>query len=84
MEVVQLYVEDEVTSATWARRELKAWKRVKLQAGEAARVRFELKAEDLWIIDAAGNKVVEPGRFRILVGSSSRDRDLKEARLTVL
>ncbi|HCM26682.1 MAG: beta-glucosidase [Treponema sp. GWB1_62_6] len=84
VEVVQLYVEDEVTSATWARRELKAWKRVKLQAGEAARVRFELKAEDLWIIDAAGNKVVEPGRFRILVGSSSRDRDLKEARLTVI
>jgi len=83
VEVVQLYVEDVVTSATWACRELKAWKRVVVKAGLTVRVRLELRAADLWIIDATGNKVVEPGRFRVLVGNSSRNSDLKETWLTV-
>jgi beta-glucosidase len=83
VEVVQLYVEDEVTSATWAQRELKAWSRVAVAAGAQVRVTLTLKAADLWIVDAEGRKVVERGRFRILVGNSSRDQDLKEAWLTV-
>lgn len=83
VEVVQLYVEDVVTSATWARRELKAWKRVEVKAGQSIRVSLALKAADLWILDAEGRQVVEPGRFRILVGNSSRDADLKETWLTV-
>lgn len=83
VEVVQLYVEDVVTSATWAQRELKAWRRVEVQAGATLKVRLELRAADLWIIDAEGHQVVEPGRFRILVGNSSRNADLKEAWLTV-
>lgn len=84
VEVVQLYVEDVVTSATWARRELKAWRRVMVKAGSSLKVRLELKAADLWIVDARGNRVVEPGQFRILVGNSSRDQDLTESLLTVL
>ena len=82
-EVVQVYVEDEVTSATWARRELKTYRRLFLRAGEKTKLRLELGVADLWIIDAQGNKVVESGRFRILAGNSSMDRDLKEAWLTV-
>jgi beta-glucosidase len=78
VEVVQLYVEDEVTSATWAARELKAWQRVAVAAGSTVNVRLELRAADLWIVDAGGARVVEPGRFRILVGTSSRDADLQE------
>ena len=84
VEVVQLYVEDLVTSATWARRELKAWKRVPAGAGQATTVTLELKGADLWIFDAQGRKVVEPGRFRLLVGNSSRDVDLQELWLTVV
>jgi beta-glucosidase len=72
-----------VTSATWAQRELKAWSRVAVAAGAQVRVTLTLKAADLWIVDAEGRKVVERGRFRILVGNSSRDQDLKEAWLTV-
>lgn len=83
VEVVQLYVEDVVTSATWAQKELKAWKRVEVKAGLTVRVRLELNAADLWIIDTQGKKVVEPGRFRVLVGNSSRTADLKETWLTV-
>jgi beta-glucosidase len=83
VEIVQLYVEDEVTSSTWARRELKAWKRVSLSPGCSSRITFRLRISELWIINASGTKVVEAGRFRLLVGNSSRDSDLKETWLTV-
>jgi beta-glucosidase len=76
-ETVQLYVEDEVTSATWARRELVAFRRVELGPGESARVELEAPVSELWIIDAEGRKVVESGAFKALVGSSSRDCDLR-------
>jgi beta-glucosidase len=81
--VVQLYVEDEVCSATWARRELKAYRKVAVKAGERASVILEVDTQDLWIIDAEGRKVVEPGTFRVLVGTSSRDQDLAELRVTL-
>ncbi len=83
VEVVQVYVEDEVTSATWARRELKAWRRVTVGAGESVSVKLSLNAEDLWILDTEARKVVEPGRFRVLVGTSSRDQDLKAVWLSI-
>jgi len=83
VEVVQLYVVDEVTGATWARKELKGYRRVAVPAGRSVRVVLELAADDLWIVDAEGRYVVEPGRFRVQVGSSSRDEDLKETLLTV-
>ncbi len=83
VEIAQLYVVDEVTSATWARKELKAYQRVGVKAGQTVKTRFELAADHLWIVDAEGRTVVEPGKFRIQVGSSSRDQDLKEAVLTV-
>jgi beta-glucosidase len=83
VEIVQLYVEDEVTSATWAARELVAFRRVGIPAGETSLVEFELPVSELWILDAEGRRVVEPGSFRALVGASSRDRDLRDARFTV-
>jgi beta-glucosidase len=83
VEIVQLYVVDEVTSATWARQELKGYRRVAVRAGQTVRVTLELAADDLWIVDSRERTVVEPGQFRVLVGSSSRAEDLKEALLTV-
>jgi len=82
-EIVQLYVEDEVTSATWARRELVAFRRVELAAGESTDVELAVPVSELWIIDAEGRKVVESGAFKALVGSSSRDADLRSVDFTV-
>jgi beta-glucosidase len=79
VEIAQLYIEDEVTSATWAKRELVAYRRLAIAAGETAIAEFELPASELWILDAEGRKAVEPGRFLALAGSSSRDCDLKAA-----
>ena len=83
VEVVQLYVEDEVTSATWARRELVAYERAAVPAGKTVRVELKVPASELWIVDAEGRRLVEPGAFRALVGSSSRDVDLQALRFTV-
>lgn len=82
-EIVQLYVEDEVTSATWASRELVAYSRVEIAAGQTRLVELSTPVSELWIIDAQERRVVESGEFRALVGSSSRDDDLQELRFAV-
>lgn len=83
LETVQAYVSDTVTSASWADKELKAYRQVSLAPGEVATVRLEVPVAACTIVDAAGRRVVEPGRFRLLVGRSSRDRDLLAAELEV-
>jgi beta-glucosidase len=80
-EIVQVYVTDVVTSATWVNKALKGFKKVYLETGEKKTVRFELHWEAFQIVDAEGRNVVEPGEFEILVGSSSRDSDLLKATL---
>jgi len=83
LETVQVYVRDQVTSVSWADKELKAFRKVALAAGESARVRLELPVADCTIVDAAGDRVVEPGAFELLVGPSSRDEVLLNAEFTV-
>jgi beta-glucosidase len=80
-EIVQVYVTDVVTSATWVNKALKGFARVHLAPGEKKTVRVELPWEAFQIVDAEARSVVEPGEFEILVGPSSRDRDLLRATL---
>jgi beta-glucosidase len=82
-EIVQVYVTDVVTSATWVNKALKGFARLHLEPGEKKTVRFELPWEAFQIVDAEGRSVVEPGEFEILVGPSSRDSDLLKATLRV-
>ena len=78
-ETVQVYVRDEVTSVSWTDKELKAHRQVDLAPGETRTVRIELPVAECTIVDAAGNRVVEPGVFALLVGPSSRDEQLLKA-----
>ncbi|HEY9250574.1 MAG TPA: fibronectin type III-like domain-contianing protein, partial [Rariglobus sp.] len=75
VEIAQVYVRDEVTSATWVQRELKAFRRLELRAGEQRAVEVELPPEAFSIVNAAGDRVVEAGAFTILAGPSSREGD---------
>ncbi|WP_295123708.1 glycoside hydrolase family 3 N-terminal domain-containing protein [uncultured Leifsonia sp.] len=75
-ETVQVYVRDKVTSVSWADTELKAYRQVDLAPGETRRVTLRLPVADCTIVDAAGCRQVEPGEFELLVGPSSRERDL--------
>ncbi|MGK3995198.1 glycoside hydrolase family 3 N-terminal domain-containing protein [Sorangium sp. So ce1024] len=83
VEIAQLYIEDLVTSSTWAVKELKAFRRVALAAGEARAVRFDVPASELSIVDAEGRRVVEPGELRVHIGASSRPQDLVSAGFVV-
>ena len=80
-EVVQVYVSDVVTSVTWVNKALKGFARVSLAPGEKKTVAVTLPWEAFQLVDAEGRYVVEPGEFEILVGPSSRDRDLLKATL---
>lgn len=72
-EVVQLYIRDPVASMTRPVKELKGFQRVTLQPGEKRRVEFTLGNEHLGFWNRQMRYVVEPGEFRVMVGSSSAD-----------
>jgi beta-glucosidase len=83
VEIVQIYVSDVVTSATWVNKALKGFARVRLAPGEKKTVQVELPWRSFEIVNAQGIYVVEPGEFEILVGPSSRDRDLLRTKLMI-
>lgn len=72
-EIVQLYVRDEVASVTPAVKRLRGFQRVFLEPGETQAVRFSLSAEDLSFYDADMNFLVEPGFFKVWIGSNSAE-----------
>jgi beta-glucosidase len=83
LETVQAYVSDLVTSVTWADRELKAYRQVTVPPGRSLRVPIEVPAAACSLVTADGRRVVEPGDFELLVGPSSRERDLLRAPFTL-
>jgi len=72
-EVVQLYVRDEVASVAPRVRQLKAFQRVSLKPGESRPVTLRVAARDLWFYGLNMKRVVEPGTFRVYVGSNSAE-----------
>jgi len=82
-EVVQMYIRDLVSSVTRPVKELKGFRRISLEPGQSATVRFEITPESLAFWDVNMKYRVEPGDFEIMVGTSSRDTDLEKLTLTV-
>lgn len=80
-EIVQLYIRDLVSSVTRPVMELKDFKRITLEPGESKMVEFTITADKLSFFDLKMNRVVEPGWFDIMVGTSSAS--LQTAKLEV-
>ena len=72
-EVVQLYLQDEVSSVTTYTKVLRGFERISLEAGEEQMVHFRLRPQDLGLWDKNMNFRVEPGKFKVMIGSSSTD-----------
>ena len=72
-EVAQLYLRDELASVARPLLELKDFARVRLEPGESREVRFIITPEMLALLDVELRRVIEPGTFRVLIGSSSRE-----------
>ena len=80
-ETVQLYIHDIYATSTRPVKELRAFRKVHIPAGESVTVSFELTAEDLSYYNHSLEWVCEPGDFEIMTGPNSRD--LQSVQLTV-
>ena len=70
-EVVQVYVRDLVGSITRPVKELKAFERVALKAGESRNLEFRIPVSDLAFYGLDGVKKVEPGDFQLWAAGDS-------------
>jgi len=78
-EVVQLYVHEQRPKVVRPEKELKAFAKVALQAGEERAVSFQLMKRDFAYYDTVRHDwIVNPGKIEILVGSSSQDLPLRQ------
>jgi beta-glucosidase len=79
-DVVQLYLRDVESSLPRPPKELKGFRRVSLEPGQARTLTFTLGRPDMAFFDPGkGDWVAEPGAFEVLVGASSRDIRLEGA-----
>ncbi|WP_286524606.1 glycoside hydrolase family 3 C-terminal domain-containing protein [Duncaniella freteri] len=73
-EVVQLYISDEKSSLPRPLKELKGFEKVNLAPGQTRNVTFTVTPEALKFFDDKAHQwVAEPGKFKLLIGSSSTD-----------
>lgn len=72
-EVAQLYLRDVVSSTTRPVKELKGFQRITLKPGETRTVTFSLGPKEIEYYDFFGKPKIEPGLFKVWVGSSSKD-----------
>ncbi len=73
-EIVQVYFSKEGSDVERAAKELKAFTKVDLKAGESKTVTIEVPVQELAYYDvAASDWKVESGEYKVLVGASSRD-----------
>jgi beta-glucosidase len=72
-EVVQLYLRDVIASVTTPVKSLKGFKRISLKPGESGVVEFTIDNKELMLWNRQMKQVVEPGEFKVMIGSSSED-----------
>ena len=82
-EIVQLYIR-EIADAEGPLKSLRAFQRVDVKAGETATATLQLTPKSFEFWDAATNTMrTKPGKYEILYGSSSLDKDLKKLTVTL-
>lgn len=70
-EVVQLYIQNLSGRVAFPTRELKAYKKVMLAAGESQEIIFSMDARDFANYDQVMHWTVMPGKYRVYVGGNS-------------
>jgi Beta-glucosidase-related glycosidases len=70
-EVAQLYITDLKTSVETPLYALKGMKRVKLNPGESKEVSFEVTPGMMELVTETGDKVIEPGDFKVYISGST-------------
>ncbi|MBX3062683.1 MAG: glycoside hydrolase family 3 C-terminal domain-containing protein [Anaerolineae bacterium] len=70
-EVAQIYLSDLSASTTVPLHNLIGFQRVHLKAGERTVITFTITPELMKLVNDAGDRVLEPGEFRVTVGGCS-------------
>jgi len=73
-EVVQLYLKDLDASTIIPHYELKGFKRIHINSGQTRRVTFNLIPRQMALIDNEGRCILEPGKFKVMIGGSQPDK----------
>ncbi len=82
-EVVQLYVNDKISSVTTPVKALKGFSKISLAPGESRRVSFTVAPADLGLWNRDMKYVTEPGDFDFMFGKSSENiQCMRTARYT--
>jgi beta-glucosidase len=81
-QVIQMYVHHPVSSIAQPQILLRGFKRVHLAPGESTTVIFDVGAEQLSILNAHMDWVVEPGPVHLLVGANSAETNMVEIGIT--
>ncbi len=71
--VLQVYVQDEYASVATPVKEIKAFKKVFLKKGEKKTITASIPHDELAIVGNDMKWVVEPGKFKIMIGESSEN-----------
>ena len=82
-ETVQLYIRD-LSDKEGPLKSLRAFKRVEVKAGQTATATLKLTPKSFEFWDAETNTMrTKPGKYEILYGTSSQDKDLKKIAITL-
>lgn len=72
-EVVQLYVNDPVSSVTTPVKQLRRFEKIALEPGESRTVAFTLDKDDFALWNDDMERVTEPGTFIVMIGRSAEE-----------
>ncbi len=83
-ETLQLYIHDVAAQIARPVKELKGFKKVTLAPEASVDVSFVITKEELSYYNQESQKVVDPGKFEVFVGTSSKDENLIKTEFTLL
>ena len=66
-----MYLRDEVASVTRPVKELKGFQKIKLLPGETKKIYFNITPDMLSFYGLSMKKIIEPGKFDVMIGGSS-------------
>ena len=71
-EVVQLYIRQKISSVVRPVKELKGFNKISLEPNRSKTLEFVLTSTELGFYNNAGEFIVEPGEFEVMVGTNSQ------------
>lgn len=78
-EVIQVYVNDKISSVTTPVKVLKGFKKVNIDSNDIVTVNFSIPCKELGLWDKNMRYIVEPGEFNIMIGASAEDIRLTDS-----